>query len=96
MREGCRIPFRPIADRGRFGERARRSDGPIAAHGGRFPLRAGGVEAVEGMAEALPAVIEVPDLGAARARCASDDHRAIAALRRDAADTDRMIAEGVA
>ena len=68
----------------------------IAAHGGRYLVRGGESEIVEG---AFPGsrfvVLEFPDLATARAFVASADYAAAKAHRAGAASMNMVIVEGV-
>jgi uncharacterized protein (DUF1330 family) len=67
----------------------------VAAHGGRFVVRGGPVELLEGGWDPLRIVVmEFPDRAAARAWYQSDDYQAIAPIRRGASTTDVILVEG--
>jgi uncharacterized protein (DUF1330 family) len=68
----------------------------IAAHGGRFLVRGGHAEALEGTL--LPRrvlVIEFPDVDAARAWWRSDDYRTQSDVRRTISRGDFILVDGV-
>ena len=68
----------------------------IAAHGGRFLVLGGAVEAKEGAPPAgRVVVIEFPDMEAARRFYDSPEYRAILPLRLDASRGRVYLAEGV-
>ena len=77
--------------------RYREASGPIVTrYGGRFIARGGPIDVLEGDANAdRIAVIEFPDLAAARAWFDSPEYQEIAALRRSAADADFLLVDGV-
>jgi uncharacterized protein (DUF1330 family) len=68
----------------------------IERFGGRFLVRGGDGEVVEGAARARHVVIEFPSLEAARAFHAAPDYAPLRALRDAAATSDFIIVEGVA
>ena len=63
-------------------------------YGGRFLVRGGAQEVVEGNLRPRSVVVEFPTLQAARACYASPEYRAALALRRDCALADLCIVEG--
>jgi uncharacterized protein (DUF1330 family) len=76
-------------------EYRRRNTDAVAAHGGRFLVRGGPVEALEGAWEPLRVVVmEFPDRAAARAWYESDDYQAIAPIRQGASTTDIILVDG--
>ncbi len=66
----------------------------FAAHGGRFLVRGGPQQVVEGDLRPRSVVIEFPDLAAARACYDSPEYRAALALRLPSALADLAIVEG--
>ena len=62
--------------------------------GGRYVIRAGKFECVEGSARTRNVVIEFPDFAAALACYRSPDYQAAAALRNGKAELDLFIVEG--
>ncbi len=73
----------------------RAANGPLVErHGGRFAVRGGAVERLEGRVPERVVVIEFPDAAAARAWYDDPDYVAIRGLRTSASDTDLMIVEG--
>jgi uncharacterized protein (DUF1330 family) len=77
-------------------EYRRRNTPTVEAHGGRFLVRGGAVEVLEGAWSPLRVVVmEFPDMAAARAWYASDEYQAIAPIRQGASDTDIILVEGV-
>jgi len=72
-----------------------RTPGVIAAHGGRFVVRGGAVDAKEGQPPAGRVVlIEFPDMAAARRFYDSADYREILPLRQAASRGRLYIVEG--
>lgn len=67
---------------------------PLAAHGGRFLVRGGARELVEGEAKPRTVVIEFPSYQAALDCYRSDGYRAAVALRRGISESDLVICEG--
>jgi uncharacterized protein (DUF1330 family) len=68
----------------------------VAKHGGRFIVRGGRHEILEGdYAPVRVVVIEFPDMDAARGWYESDDYAPLRELRRSASDTDILVVEGV-
>lgn len=66
----------------------------LAKYGGRFLVRGGPQDVVEGVARPRMVVIEFPDIRAARECWDSAEYRAARALRLDASDADVVIVEG--
>ncbi len=67
---------------------------PIGRHGGRFLVRGGTREVVEGSVRARTVVLEFPSYQAALACYWSPDYQAAAALRQGKAELDLIIIEG--
>ena len=68
----------------------------IRAHGGRFLARGGETVTLEGEADvARTIIVEFPDLTAARAFYDSDAYQAAIGLRRDCADVQMVIVDGI-
>jgi uncharacterized protein (DUF1330 family) len=69
--------------------------GVIERHGGRFIVRGGAAESLEGAAPAgRLVVIEFPDLAAARRFYDSPDYQAIVGIRHQAATSRVILVEG--
>jgi uncharacterized protein (DUF1330 family) len=66
----------------------------VERHGGRFVVRGGRIDALEGPAPDRVIVMEFPDAAAARAWYDDPEYQAIIALRRSAAETDILLVEG--
>jgi uncharacterized protein (DUF1330 family) len=67
----------------------------VARHGGRFLVRGGDVEVIEGDWEPQRIVVmEFPDGAAARAWYEDPDYQRLKALRQSASDTDLIVVEG--
>ena len=82
-------------DEGALAEYRRRNTESVAAHGGRFVVRGGPVEVLEGAWEPLRIVVmEFPDRAAARAWYESADYQAIAPIRQGASTTDIILVDG--
>ncbi len=67
---------------------------PLEKFGGRFLVRGGGREVVEGKVRARTDVLEFPSYRTALDCYRSDDYQAVAALRRGKAELDLFIIEG--
>ena len=67
----------------------------VERHRGRFTVRGGRIDALEGNPPGRVVVIEFPDAAAARAWYDDPDYVAIRGLRDDASETDLVIVEGV-
>ena len=67
---------------------------PLAEHGGRFLVRGGARELVEGEAKPRTVIIEFPDYAAALACYRSPGYQAALALRQGISESDLVIAEG--
>jgi uncharacterized protein (DUF1330 family) len=75
-------------------EYRRRNTDAVAAHGGRFVVRGGPIEVLEGTWDPLRIVVmEFPDTAAARAWYESADYRAIAPIRQRASTTDIVLVQ---
>ena len=77
-------------------EYRRRNTDAVARHGGRFVVRGGAMEVLEGEWDTRRiVVIEFPDLAAARGWYASEDYAPLKALRQSASTTNLVLVEGV-
>lgn len=68
--------------------------GILAAHGGRFIVRAGAQSIVEGEARPRTVVIEFPSLAAAQACYDSPEYQTAKKLRTNASSGDIVVVEG--
>jgi uncharacterized protein (DUF1330 family) len=76
-------------------EYRRRNTGVVAGHGGRFLVRGGAVEVLEGdWPWERCVVIEFPDIDAARGWYESDDYAPLRELRQSASRTQLILVEG--
>jgi uncharacterized protein (DUF1330 family) len=76
-------------------EYRRRNTDAVAAHGGRFIVRGGEVEHLEGEWDTRRViVIEFPDAAAARGWYESEDYAPLKALRQGASATNIILVEG--
>jgi uncharacterized protein (DUF1330 family) len=83
-------------DQDALAEYRRRNTDVVAARGGRFIVRGGAHETLEGdWSPVRLVVIEFPDMDAARGWYESDDYAPLRELRRSASDTDIVLVEGV-
>ena len=85
-----------VWDEDKLVEYRKRNTDAVAKHGGRFVVRGGRQEILEGdYAPLRVVVIEFPDLDAARGWYESDDYAPLRELRRSASETDICVVEGV-
>jgi uncharacterized protein (DUF1330 family) len=77
-------------------EYRRRNTDAVANHGGRFVVRGGEHELLEGEWDTRRiVVIEFPDAAAARAWWESDEYQPLKELRRGASTTNIVLVDGV-
>lgn len=77
-------------------EYRRRNTDAVARHGGRFIVRGGAMEVLEGPWDTRRlVVIEFPDMDAARGWYESEDYRPLKALRQAASETTIILVDGV-
>jgi uncharacterized protein (DUF1330 family) len=77
-------------------EYRRRNTDAVAAHGGRFIVRGGELELLEGEWDTRRIiVIEFPDVESARGWYESEDYAPLKALRRGASVTNLILVDGV-
>jgi uncharacterized protein (DUF1330 family) len=82
-------------DQETLAEYRRRTTDSVAKHGGRFIVRGGEHEVLEGDWPAVRlVVIEFDDVDAARAWWDSEDYAPLKEMRRSASDTDIVLVEG--
>ncbi len=82
-------------DRG-FEEYRRRVPAVIAAHGGRYLVRGGATEVLEGtLTPHRTVIVEFPSMASLRAFYASPEYRALRALREESAKSTLIAIEGV-
>ena len=78
-----------------LGEYRRRNTDAVARHGGRFIVRGGEIESLEGEWDTRRIiVIEFPDMAAARDWYESEDYAPLRTLRQSASDTNLILVEG--
>jgi uncharacterized protein (DUF1330 family) len=78
-----------------LGEYRRRNTDAVARHGGRFIVRGGEIEVLEGEWDTRRIiVIEFPDMAAARGWYESEDYAPLRTLRQSASDTNIILVEG--
>jgi len=78
-----------------LGEYRRRNTDAVARHGGRFIVRGGEIELLEGEWDTRRIiVIEFPDMAAARGWYESEEYAPLRPLRRSASDTNIILVEG--
>ena len=83
-----------VRDPARYAEYVRGDTPVVERFGGRFLVRGGPSETLEGGSKDRHVVIEFPDMKTARAFWASEDYQRVAAIRREAADGDLILVEG--
>lgn len=94
MPKGYWIVHVKVTDPASYPDYARTAQPIIEAYGGKYLVRAGDMETVEGQAHPRHVVVEFPDLATARTCYRSSDYQAAAAIRQRCADTDFTIVEG--
>jgi uncharacterized protein (DUF1330 family) len=85
-----------VHDKERYETYKQMAAASVAAHGGRYLVRGGAVETLEG--EWSPkrlVILEFPSMDQARAWRGSQDYAEAIAVRRDAARVQMILAEGV-
>jgi uncharacterized protein (DUF1330 family) len=87
---------RDARDAEALAEYRRGNTGAVARHGGRFLIRGGEMEVLEGEWDTRRIVlVEFPDMAAARGWYESDDYAPLKALRQSASATNIILVEGV-
>jgi uncharacterized protein (DUF1330 family) len=85
-----------VTDPVRYEEYKRLAHDTVLAHGGRYVVRGGGAERLEGSWEPHRIVVlEFPDAARARAWWSSEEYRPARALRAEAAESNMILVEGV-
>ena len=85
-----------VHDAGGYEEYRRRAGSTLSALGGRFLVRGGGTEAIEGAwSPQRMVVIEFPSAERARSWWASPEYRAARAIRQRTATTRMILVDGV-
>ena len=83
-------------DQEKLAEYRERNTDAVARHGGRFIVRGGPHETLEGdWAPVRLVIMEFPDMDAARGWYASDEYAPLRELRQSASDTDIVLVSGV-
>ena len=95
MAKGYWVVRVTVDDEERYPEYLRAGAPVYAKYGAKFLVRGGRCEGVEGETRARNVVIEWPDYETAKAAYESPEYQQAAALRRQCADTDFLIVEGV-
>lgn len=85
-----------ILDEGTFSDFRERIGATVEAHGGRYLVRGGSLEVIEGSwsADRL-VVVEFDDVGAARAWLNSPEYTELKAIRERSANANVILVEGV-
>lgn len=92
--KGYWIAHLEVSDPERHRRYAMASSAAVAAFGGRFLVRGGSFEQVEGTARPRHVVIEFESYARARACYESDEYRTAKALREHTATADIAVVEG--
>ena len=96
MPKGYVIALVDIHDEERYGDYRAGTLGSLEPHEGRFIVRGGATECVEGSWDAgRTVVIEFPSIEQARAWYHSDGYQELAKIRREASSGDIVLVEGV-
>jgi uncharacterized protein (DUF1330 family) len=97
MANGYAIVGVSIHDHERYADYRSGTEASLEPYGGRFIVRGGATECVEGSWDAeRTVVIEFPSIDQARAWYNSDAYQQLAAIRREASTADFVLVEGVA
>ncbi|MCF3936426.1 DUF1330 domain-containing protein [Acuticoccus sp. M5D2P5] len=94
MPKGYWIAHMDVADEEGYKEYIALNAEPIAAHGGRFLVRGGTFQSVEGTKRQRNVVIEFPSYQAALDCWNSDGYQAAVAVRRKYSQGDFIVIEG--
>ena len=88
---------REVRDPDALVEYRRRNTDAVARHGGRFVVRGGELERLEGDWDTQRIVVmEFPDMAAARGWYESEDYAPLKAMRQAASDTNIILVAGAA
>jgi uncharacterized protein (DUF1330 family) len=86
-----------VTDAAGYDEYKKMVPSSLAAYGGKFVVRGGACETLEGSWQPQRLVVlEFPSVAKAKQWWASDDYRDAKALRQRTADTEMIVVEGVA
>lgn len=94
MNKGYWLVRADITDSEKFGEYAKRTPSALSKYGGRFLVRAGQYECVEGSTRTRNTVIEFPSYQAALDCWNSPEYQTARSFRSGAADLDIVLIEG--
>jgi len=83
-----------VSDADTYGKYVQANAEPIARHGGRFLVRGGRVEAVEGGSRARNVVLEFPSFDAALACFHDEAYQKAKAIRDPVVEADIIVIEG--
>ena len=87
---------RDVRDAAALVEYRRRNTESVARHGGRFIVRGGALDVLEGSWDTLRIVVaEFPDAAAARGWYASEDYAPLKTMRQAASETNIILVDGV-
>jgi uncharacterized protein (DUF1330 family) len=97
MPKGYAIVRVNISDEDRYADYRSGTQASLEPYDGRFIVRGGATECVEGSWDAQrTVVIEFPTIEQARSWYHSDDYQQLASVRREASTADFVLVEGVA
>ena len=86
-----------VTDPAEYGEYKNMVPPSLAAYGGKFTIRGGACETLEGTwSPKRIVVLEFPDMARAKQWWASDEYREAKQLRQHSARTEMIVVEGVA
>lgn len=94
MAKGYWIGHVTVSDAAAYEAYRQANGAAFAKYGGRFLVRGGEQEVVEGDLRPRAVVVEFPSLAAARACYVSPEYQSALALRRPVSHADLMIVEG--
>jgi uncharacterized protein (DUF1330 family) len=94
MNKGYWIVRADVNDQEKFGEYAKRTPVAIAKYSGKFLVRAGNYECVEGTTRSRNTIIEFPSFKAAMECWNSSEYREAKSCRTGAAELDIVVVEG--
>jgi uncharacterized protein (DUF1330 family) len=83
-----------VTDPETYGTYRAQTPGVVERYGGRFIVRGGAAESLEGSPPARIVVIEFPDVAAARRFYGSPEYQAIVGMRHQAARSRVILVEG--
>lgn len=94
MNKGYWLVRADITDKEKFGDYVKRTPAAINKYGGKFLVRAGNYECVEGSTRSRNTIIEFPSYQAAVDCWNSPEYQGAKSFRSGAADLDIVLIEG--